>query len=52
MVEIEKPRIDCVENPGDASYGKYVVEPLERGTAPPWATPCAGSCCPLCLAPR
>lgn len=31
MVEIEKPRIDCVENPGDASYSKYVVEPLERG---------------------
>ena len=31
MVEIEKPRIDYVENPGDASYGKYVVEPLERG---------------------
>ena len=31
MVEIEKPRIECVENPGDASYGKYVVEPLERG---------------------
>ncbi len=31
MVEIEKPRIECIENPGDASYGKYVVEPLERG---------------------
>ena len=31
MVEIEKPRIECVENPGDASYSKYVVEPLERG---------------------
>lgn len=31
MVEIEKPRIDCIENPEDASYGKYVVEPLERG---------------------
>ena len=31
MIEIEKPRIDCIENPGDASYGKYVVEPLERG---------------------
>ena len=31
MVEIKKPRIDCVENPNDASYGKYVVEPLERG---------------------
>ena len=31
MVEIEKPRIECVEDPGDSSYGKYVVEPLERG---------------------
>ncbi|MCD7928934.1 MAG: DNA-directed RNA polymerase subunit alpha [Clostridiales bacterium] len=31
MVEIEKPRIECVENPNDGSYGKYVVEPLERG---------------------
>jgi len=31
MVEIEKPRIECIETPGDESYGKYVVEPLERG---------------------
>lgn len=31
MVEIEKPRIDCTDNPGDESYGKYVIEPLERG---------------------
>lgn len=31
MVEIEKPRIECVETPGDGTYGKYVVEPLERG---------------------
>jgi DNA-directed RNA polymerase subunit alpha len=31
MVEIEKPRIECLENLGDDSYGKYVVEPLERG---------------------
>lgn len=31
MVEIERPRIKCIENPGDVSYGKYVVEPLERG---------------------
>ncbi len=31
MVEIEKPRIECVETPGDDSYGKYIVEPLERG---------------------
>ena len=31
MVEIEKPRITCLDNPEDLSYGKYVVEPLERG---------------------
>ena len=31
MIEIEKPQIECVETPGDASYGKYVIEPLERG---------------------
>ena len=31
MVEIERPRIECVESPDDDSYGRYVVEPLERG---------------------
>ena len=31
MVEIQKPRIECIENVGEESYGKYVVEPLERG---------------------
>ena len=31
MIEIEKPRIECIENPADESYGKFVVEPLERG---------------------
>ena len=31
MVEIEKPRITCMDTPEDTSYGKYVVEPLERG---------------------
>ena len=31
MIEIEKPRIECIENPSDDSYGKFVVEPLERG---------------------
>ncbi len=31
MVEIEKPRIECIETLGDDAYGKYVVEPLERG---------------------
>ena len=31
MVEIEKPRIECIDSPEDGSYGKYIVEPLERG---------------------
>jgi len=31
MVEIEKPRITCFDSAEDISYGKYVVEPLERG---------------------
>ena len=31
MIEIEKPRIECQESPDDIPYGKFVVEPLERG---------------------
>lgn len=31
MLEIEKPKIECVEVNEDGSYGKFVVEPLERG---------------------
>jgi len=31
MIEIERPRIECIETPEDDSYGKYIVEPLERG---------------------
>ena len=31
MVEIEKPRIECIDSQEDVSYGKYIVEPLERG---------------------
>ena len=31
MIEIEKPQIEYIENVEDTSYGKYVVEPLERG---------------------
>jgi len=31
MIEMEKPRIECVELAEDNSYGKFVVEPLERG---------------------
>ncbi len=31
MFEIEKPKIQCVETSEDGTYGKFVVEPLERG---------------------
>ena len=31
MIGIEKPRIDTAEISDDGKYGKFVVEPLERG---------------------
>ena len=31
MIEIEKPRIETEELSEDGSYGRFVVEPLERG---------------------
>ena len=31
ILEIEKPRIECIERSEDDSYAKFVVEPLERG---------------------
>jgi len=31
LIEIEKPRIECVETDDDKNYGKFVIEPLERG---------------------
>ncbi|GAB3069707.1 DNA-directed RNA polymerase subunit alpha [Virgibacillus ainsalahensis] len=31
MIEIEKPKIETVEISEDATFGKFVVEPLERG---------------------
>ncbi len=31
MIEIEKPRIETAEFSADGTYGKFVVEPLERG---------------------
>ena len=31
MIEIEKPRIERVEAGSDGTYGKFVIEPLERG---------------------
>ena len=31
MIEIEKPTIECVYSKEDPNYGKFIVEPLERG---------------------
>jgi len=31
MIEIEKPKIEYVEKDEQSSYGKFVIEPLERG---------------------
>jgi DNA-directed RNA polymerase subunit alpha len=31
MIEMEKPVIECVERNSDGSYGRFVIEPLERG---------------------
>ena len=31
MIEIEKPKIECVQSSDDNAYGKFVIEPLERG---------------------
>ena len=31
MLEIEKPKVECVELSEDGKYGKFIAEPLERG---------------------
>ena len=39
MIEIEKPRIETIEISEDAKFGKFVVEPLERGYGTTQETP-------------
>jgi DNA-directed RNA polymerase subunit alpha len=31
VIEIEKPTIECFSSDSEGNYGKYIVEPLERG---------------------
>ena len=31
MIEIEKPTLECIYSDTDKNYGKFIVEPLERG---------------------
>lgn len=33
MIEIEKPRIESLDIKSDGTYGKFILEPLERGYA-------------------
>ncbi|RKD34141.1 DNA-directed RNA polymerase subunit alpha [Thermohalobacter berrensis] len=33
MIEIEKPKVEIIEMSDDNTYGKFVLEPLERGYA-------------------
>ena len=30
MIEIEKPRIECIETPSKESYGKFLPEQMGR----------------------
>ncbi len=31
MFDIETPKIECIESNEQGTYGKYVIDPLERG---------------------
>ena len=31
MIEIEKPNIECISDADNPNYGKFVIDPLERG---------------------
>ena len=46
MLEIEKPKLECVELTDH--YGKFVVEPLERGFGTNLAIPCVACCSRAC----
>ena len=48
MIEIEKPRIETTDLKPDGTYGKFIVEPLERGYGTTLGTACAASCSPRC----
>ena len=44
MIEIEKPKIEDGGRKRGGTYGKFVVEPLERGYGQRSVTPCAEFC--------
>lgn len=52
MIEIEKPKIETVDVNEEGTYGKFVVEPLERGYGTTLGNSCAVFCSPPCLVLR
>ena len=43
-MDFEKPKLECVEM--SENYGRFVVEPLERGFGMTLGNPCVGCCSP------
>ena len=48
MIGIEKPSITAADMNGDGSYGKFVLEPLERGFGATIGTLAAGKVVEAC----
>ena len=44
MFDFERPNIEVAKISDDKKYGKFVVEPLERGYGIHWAIPFVGLC--------
>lgn len=44
MIGIEKPKIETEGITPDGTYGKFIVEPLERGYGTTLGNSCAASC--------
>ena len=51
MFDFEKPNIEIAEISEDKRYGKFVVEPLERGYGTTLGIPLEESCFLLCRVP-
>ncbi len=48
MFDFNKPKIEITEISDDKKYGRFVVEPLERGTVLHLVILLEELCCPLC----
>ena len=50
MFDFNKPKIEITEISDDKKYGRFVVEPLERGYGTTLGNSLRESCCPHCRA--